>query len=312
MTDYAGKQKKVLLMGPMSTGKTSMRSIIFANFVGRDTQKFTTTISVERSSVRFLANLNLNLWDCGGQMEYIKSYFSTQKKHIFSNCAVLIFVLEVTSKRVDPDLEEFAQCVKNVREFSPEAKLFCLVHKMDLVNKDEREKIFSGIESQLKRKALPSQLTCYQTSIWDETLYKAWASIVHSLLPNSEIIHAHLTEFMNNIEAEEVIIFERATFLDISHVHATQPRTAELCKDVHRHEKISNIVKMFKLSCMKSGTNFKSTHISNSSFKAFIDEFTTNTYIMVVIADPEVHTAATELNIKNARQHFELLIERDI
>ena len=44
-----------------------MRSIIFANYIARDTMRLGATIDVEHSHVKFLGNLVLNLWDCGGQ-----------------------------------------------------------------------------------------------------------------------------------------------------------------------------------------------------------------------------------------------------
>jgi len=63
----ADKIQKVLLMGRMGAGKTSMRSIIFANYLARDAYKITFTVDVNKSRVRFLGNLVLSLWDCGGQ-----------------------------------------------------------------------------------------------------------------------------------------------------------------------------------------------------------------------------------------------------
>ncbi len=53
-------------MGRRFSGKTSMRSIIFANFHAKDTMKFAFTMEVQNSKVKFLGNLYLNLWDCGG------------------------------------------------------------------------------------------------------------------------------------------------------------------------------------------------------------------------------------------------------
>lgn len=50
--------------------------------------------------------------------------------------------------------------------------------------------------------------------------------------------------------------------------------------------------------------------VRNSRFSAFIDAFTANTYIMVIVSNPHVHTAATLLNIQNARNHFERFIPR--
>ena len=59
-------------------------------------------------------------------------------------------------------------------------------------------------------------------------------------------------------------------------------------RDVHRFEKISNIIKQFKLSCSKMAASFQSMEVRNSSFAAFIDVFTTNTYIMVILSDPSI------------------------
>ncbi len=78
--------------------------------------------------------------------------------------------------------------------------------------------------------------------------------------------------------------------------------------DNHRFEKISNIIKQFKLSVGKAQSQFQGMEVRNSRFSAFIDAFTANTYIMVIVSNPDVHTAATLLNIQNARTHFEKFI----
>ena len=65
---------KVLLMGRSGSGKTSMRSIIFANYLARDTKHMFYTVDVDNSYVRLLGNLMLNLWDCGGQDMYMDNY----------------------------------------------------------------------------------------------------------------------------------------------------------------------------------------------------------------------------------------------
>lgn len=55
------------------------------------------------------------------------------------------------------------------------------------------------------------------------------------------------------------------------------------------------------------GSQFESIQIRNSNFSAFIDSFTNNTYIMLVLSEGNVSSAATIMNIKNARKHFEKL-----
>jgi Ras-related GTP-binding protein A/B len=60
------RQRKVLLMGRSGAGKSSMRSIIFSNYVAKDVRRLGATVDVEHSNIKFMGNLMLNLWDCGG------------------------------------------------------------------------------------------------------------------------------------------------------------------------------------------------------------------------------------------------------
>ncbi|ELT94238.1 hypothetical protein CAPTEDRAFT_181524 [Capitella teleta] len=294
-------KKKVLLMGKSGAGKTSMRSIIFANYIARDTRRLGATIDVEHSHVRFLGNLVLNLWDCGGQEAFMENYFASQRDNIFRSVEVLIYVFDVESRELEKDMHYYQSCLEAILQNSSEAKVFCLVHKMDLVQEDQRDRIFREREEDLKRLSKPLDCTCFATSIWDETLYKAWSSIVYQLIPNVSQIEMNLSHFADIIDADEVLLFERATFLVISHC---ERRTHH---DVHRFEKISNIIKQFKLSCSKLAAAFQSMEVKNSSFAAFIDIFSSNTYVMVITSDPSIPSAATLINIRNARKHFEKL-----
>eukprot|EP00698_Gefionella_okellyi_P004469 TRINITY_DN14111_c0_g1_i1.p1 TRINITY_DN14111_c0_g1~~TRINITY_DN14111_c0_g1_i1.p1 ORF type:complete len:309 (-),score=68.86 TRINITY_DN14111_c0_g1_i1:106-1032(-) len=297
-------KKKVLLMGRSGSGKTSMRSIIFANYIPRDTMRLGATIDVEHAHVRFLGNLVLNLWDCGGQEAFMEQYFESQRDHIFRNVEVLIYVFDIESRETQKDYHYFKSCIDAIRQNSSTAKVFCLVHKMDLVPEEQRQQMFSQREAELLPLAEPLQVRCFGTSIWDETLYKAWSSIVYALIPDVKMLEAHLTNFCSICEADEVVLFERATFLVISSARSKQQ------SDAHRFEKISNIIKQFKLSCSKSQAQFQSMEIRNKHFTAFIDVFTTNTYVMVIMSDPKIEAAATLVNIQVARNHFEKFIQQ--
>jgi len=296
-------KKKVLLMGKSGSGKTSMRSIIFASYIARDTRRLGATIDVEHSHVRFLGDLVLNLWDCGGQEAFMENYFSSQRYNIFRNVAVLIYIFDVESRDLEKDFQYYSSCLTSISENSKDAKVFCLIHKMDLIPEDQRDLVFAERMGELKRRSIPMDITCFRTSIWDETLYKAWSSIVVSLIPNVDILEKHLNNFCSLLDADEVVLFERATFLVISHTHVASQKP----RDPHRFEKISNIIKQFKLSCSKSTSQFQSMEVRNKNFAAYIDVFTPNTYIMVIQSDVTIPSSATLLNISNARDHFERL-----
>jgi Ras-related GTP-binding protein A/B len=230
---------------------------------------------------------------------------------------------------------------------------------MDLVAEEDREAILEDRKRLIEESCRACNVThfqCYGTSIWDETLYKAWSEIVTNTIPNISLLETQLDNFCRACDADGVVLFERATFLVISHAQAADisstmshdndnngaPSSSLTTADgdnnnngdiendngglsnyslplhikqtshfdAHRFEKISNIINQFKLSCGKAQSQFQAMQVRNSRFSAFIDAFTQNTYIMVIISNPHVKTAATMLNIQNARHHFEKFIPR--
>ena len=136
-------KKKVLLMGKSGAGKTSMRSIIFANYIARDTMRLSPTLDVEHTHVRFLGNLVLNLWDCGGQYRFYESYFDSQRDTIFRNVEILIYVFDIDSGDLENDITLFDNVLEAMEQNSPDASIFILVHKMDLVAEEDRDRAFA-------------------------------------------------------------------------------------------------------------------------------------------------------------------------
>lgn len=319
-------RKKLLLMGRSGSGKSSMRSIIFSNYSAFDTRRLGATIDVEHSHLRFLGNMTLNLWDCGGQDVFMDNYFTTQKDHIFKMVQVLIHVFDVESKSINKDIDIFVRALTNLQKFSPDAKIFVLLHKMDLVQIDKREELFSIMMEKLQNISNPFQfkLVGFSTSIWDESLYKAWSLIVCSLIPNMNLFNSNLLKFNQVLDAEEIILFEKTTFLVISSTASIQKQqkrqtASELSGtteslDPKRFEKISNIIKTYKQSISKLRTNFHNLVIRGSNGSHFyIDILTDNLFIMIVLKDRDtqanVRTTREDLvileNIKAARRWFE-------
>jgi Ras-related GTP-binding protein A/B len=287
-----------------------MKSIIFANYLARNTDRLHSTNMIEHSSLRFLGNLRLNLWDCGGQDVFMENYFESQRETIFQNAEVLIYVLtavndkrgqgsgEASKTSQDKDRDYFAHAMDSLRQFSPNARVFCLIHKLDLVHESKRGETLKNFEQLLMDQAPGINLRCFGTSIWDETLFKAWSQIVYSLIPDISQLEKQLEHICHVCEADEVVLFEKNTFLLIS---SSSRRSMQ---DSHRFEKISNIVKQFKLSCGKVKTNFRSFQVKNSFFSATIEPFLQHSFVMVVVSDPSIQHAATNANLWAARSHF--------
>ena len=167
---------------------------------------------------------------------------------MFSEVGVLIYVFDIESRELTShDLLTYNAVITALEEYSPRAHVFCLVHKMDLVQVEFRDTLFDERENLIKERSgsFSKTVTCYATTIWDQSLYKAWGNIVHSLIPNLNIIEEYLGHLAEAIEAEEVILFERTTFLTVISV------TSDLGHQNpygDRYERLSNIIKTFKHS----------------------------------------------------------------
>ncbi|RDA87555.1 hypothetical protein CP532_3975 [Ophiocordyceps camponoti-leonardi (nom. inval.)] len=318
------KKKKVLLMGKSGSGKSSMRSIIFSNYIARDTRRLGATIDIDLSHVKFLGNLTLNLWDCGGQEAFMENYLSQQRVHVFSNVGVLIYVFDIESRDVDRDMATYVSILSALLQFSPAANVYVLIHKMDLVVPSARESVYDERVRVVKVKTAELlatmtvdngedgfELIPFATSIWDQSLYKAWASIIHDLVPNLSVIERNLANLGLAIEAEELLLFERTSFLAVS--SWTSPEGLRNPTE-DRLERMSNIMKHFKQSISRfTGTPrnaeqfIRMEHKAGLRFNLFILKFTTNTYLLVVLPPGEARFNAAMLNCQIAIEHFRFL-----
>ncbi|KAG6862085.1 hypothetical protein C0995_007215 [Termitomyces sp. Mi166 len=296
-------------MGASGSGKTSMRSMIFSNNPASLTARLGATIDVEQNHVRFLGDLILNLWDCGGQDAFMDSYLTTQRSTIFQHVGVMIYVFDIESQGMNKDLEYYRDCMEGLKQFSPDAAVFLLVHKMDLA-RGSKSAVFEKKKKELEEASGDGVVDVFGTSIYDESLYKAWSSIVHTLIPNAAVLSKHLATFATACSATEVILFERTTFLVIATSSSGSVDQHDLNQhqlEPTRYERTSELVKAFKHSCSRVREEFHSLEMELYDFTAVLDEMTKNTYVLVIVHEPTIETAALKLNIRMARKKFEEL-----
>ncbi|KAJ7355984.1 hypothetical protein DFH08DRAFT_955419 [Mycena albidolilacea] len=69
----------------------------------------------------------------------------------------------------------------------------------------------------------------------------------------------------------------------------------------------SGLIKAFKHSCSRVHEESHSLEMELPEFSAVLDEMAKNTYVLVIVHDPTIETAALKLNIRMARRKFEEL-----
>ena len=71
----------------------------------------------------------------------MENYFTSQRDNVFRNVEVLIYVFDVESREIEKDMHYYQSCLEAIMQNSPDAKVFCLVHKMDLIPEDQRKMV---------------------------------------------------------------------------------------------------------------------------------------------------------------------------
>ncbi|KAI9662580.1 MAG: GTP-binding protein gtr1 [Bathelium mastoideum] len=303
------KQRKVLLMGKSGAGKSSMRSIVFSNYVAKDVRRLGATIDVEHSNIKFMGNLMLNLWDCGGQDGFMEHYLTRQREHVFGSVAVLIFVFDIESREFPADVVNYSSIVRALAECSPATKIFCLVHKMDLVQTQLRERLFVERSEYIRAasEGFKDAVEFFATSIWDQSLYKAWTQVIYYLIPNAAMIETLLRQLAEVIDARELILYERTTCLMVTHVTRGEEEENPF---TDRFERVSSILKTHKQSIAKhagmpaTSANFAEMQVKTGRFMFFITRLTENTNLAAVIPPSEQVFNAARLNILLSRSRF--------
>ena len=64
------------------------------------------------------------------------------RDHIFRSVELLIYVFDIESEEQGNDFSQYVDVIEALEQHSPEARVYVLVHKMDLVKEDNRESIF--------------------------------------------------------------------------------------------------------------------------------------------------------------------------
>lgn len=177
---------------------------------------------------------------------------------------------------------------------------------MDAVPERDRERIFEERKELINKAAGAFEIHSFMTSIWDETLYQVWSAITHSLILDMENIKMGLDELSTMVQSDELVLFEKSTFLEIAHVAGKD------YNDPSRFEKISNIIKQFKLGLFGTNREFESLTVKNSKFRSYLINFTKASYLLVVVSNSDVEEVILKMNIDSLKPCYDDMVVASI
>ncbi|MFX1308111.1 MAG: ADP-ribosylation factor-like protein [Promethearchaeota archaeon] len=165
------KGQKVLVCGLDAAGKTSLLSKFGGRLGISDMISTHPTKGVVRMKFGS-TNLNLFIWDLGGQEEYRERYLSNPEQY-FVQLDLLMFVIDVQDpERFEESLQYFDKIIDSLIMLEERPYILIFIHKYDPDLKNDPkillniELIKDNLDELIKRKKIEFDIEIYLTSIY--------------------------------------------------------------------------------------------------------------------------------------------------
>lgn len=176
--------QKVILMGLVEAGKTSIRSVVFEGKDARELVDYEATVNYFRS-IKSVIGTSFQIFDCGGQESFINKFIGDQAEFIFSDVKILVWAVDISNaSQVSTSKFYFEQAASRLAEYSPGAKIFCLFHKIDLIAPDLRPELLQTMEH-FFNPPISIETHYAGTSIYDQSIFKTIGEIIRLLISAS-------------------------------------------------------------------------------------------------------------------------------
>jgi len=249
--------QKILLLGRAGTGKTTVKKIIFEGFDPKEllVNPLDPTRGLSPSVYSWL-DLKIGLFDSSGQE--LEALLNNKDEHdlAFYNTDVIIYIFDYTTWIRNPSeiVSEIQKIQKIIDGDSYSARIIIFIHKIDLINNENRKNILSEITNALKDKF---SFSIFYTSIHPEFIfstYNAFYEILASYSKETFQLKKILDDFAN--ESAKSMFFitnlnnsiiaqstsNNFNFSNINHAHKLIAQITQSFEDMSSNSKIEHLI----------------------------------------------------------------------
>ena len=200
-------ETKIVVLGLSQSGKTSIRQVVFEGFAPEATSMNPATVRINRKLFN-LAGSSINLFDVGGQTNYLNEVFDQYKERTFSDAKAFIFVVDISdASNIMRSKYYFDLTMENASKLSQDARIFVFAHKMDVVPPNKREPVLQSIKDIFEISNFP-MAEIHGTSIYEETIWDAMQNILAYVYPKDDTKSAKVKE---TFEKQDLVFISLST-----------------------------------------------------------------------------------------------------
>ncbi|BGP42581.1 GTP-binding protein gtr2 [Rhodotorula kratochvilovae] len=215
--DTKGRRKpRVLLMGPRSGGKSSIRKVVFEGMAPSD------TLFIERtnksSSDDINSFLSMRMFDLpGGQLD------PEQLNLSFEDTDAVIFVLDAQSTLHDM-IRKLSVTMHKAYTANPGIQFEIFLHKVDGMSEDYRLDTLQNLRDRLTEELfdmspeLESNMNVFYhlTSVFDTSIYEALSKVIQKLIPEQASLERLLDLLCSQCSMDKAFLFETSSKIYIA------------------------------------------------------------------------------------------------
>ncbi|GAA5953861.1 hypothetical protein JCM8115_004179 [Rhodotorula mucilaginosa] len=214
--DGGRRKPKVLLMGPRSAGKSSIRKVVFEGMAPSD------TLFIEKTNKSSPDDLNsflsMRMWDLpGGQLD------PEQLNLSFEDTDAVIFVLDAQSALHDV-IRKLSVTMHKAYTANPGIQFEIFLHKVDGMSEDYRLDTLQNLRDRLTEELfdmspeLESNMNVFYhlTSVFDTSIYEALSKVIQKLIPEQAMLERLLDLLCQQCSMDKAFLFETASKIYIA------------------------------------------------------------------------------------------------
>jgi len=167
-------KKKILLVGRAATGKSSIKQVIFEGKMPQEllSNPLEPTRGLTPSIYSWL-DLDLGIFDSAGQeLDYLLDN-KNEQTFAFENTDIIIYMFDYLAwiENSETILKEIEKISRIIKQESYIAKIVLFLHKIDLMNEQNREQNIKNIQQEIKEQL---NLQIYFTSLYPNLIYNTY------------------------------------------------------------------------------------------------------------------------------------------
>ncbi|GAA5892353.1 hypothetical protein JCM6882_003648 [Rhodosporidiobolus microsporus] len=215
--DLKGRRKpRVLLMGPRSGGKSSIRKVVFEGMAPSDTLFIEKTNKSSSDDINSF--LSMRMWDLpGGQLD------PEQLNLSFEDTDAVIFVLDAQSTLHDM-IRKLSVTMHKAYTANPGVQFEIFLHKVDGMSEDYRLDTLQNLRDRLTEELfdmspeLESNMNVFYhlTSVFDTSIYEALSKVIQKLIPEQAMLERLLDLLCQQCSMDKAFLFETSSKIYIA------------------------------------------------------------------------------------------------